>query len=79
MSYRHLSLSCACGQTPDRIVEVGFTDHHELVIHWWCSVCNRVVCVSRPLTECWKDCPEPEIVDDARFLQRIGVRFPDEG
>lgn len=79
MSYRHLPLRCACGQTPDRIVEVGFTDDHELVIHWWCSECNRVVCASKPLTECWKECPKPEIVDDVRFLQRIGVRFPDEG
>jgi hypothetical protein len=81
MSYRHLPLTCECGQIPARILEVGFTAEHELVIHYWCSQCKRVVCVSKPLAECWKDCPQPvaeEPVEDmasedARFLHSIGV------
>jgi len=84
MSYRHLPLCCACGQTPDRIVEVGFSDEHELVIHWWCSECERVRSVSKPLTECWQDCPAPDaaparafdpVAEDARFLESIGIRY----
>lgn len=81
MSYRHLPLTCECGQIPARILEVGFTAEHELVIHYWCAECKRVVCVSKPLAECWKDCPQPpaeELMEDpafgdAKFLQSIGV------
>jgi hypothetical protein len=81
MSYRHLPLTCECGQIPARILEVGFTAEHELVIHYWCSECKQVVCVSKPLAECWKDCPQPvaeERVEDpgpgdAIFLHSIGV------
>jgi hypothetical protein len=57
MSYRHLPLTCECGEVPARILEIGFTAEHELVIHYWCSKCNRVVCVSKPLNECWRECP----------------------
>jgi hypothetical protein len=59
MSYRHLPLTCECGEVPARILEVGFTAQHELVIHYWCSACRRVVCVSKPFTECWRECPQP--------------------
>jgi hypothetical protein len=88
MSYRHLDLCCGCGEPPDRIDEVGFTDEHELVIHWWCLRCRKVVYVSKPLSECWRDCPKPDVGKeaaesayrsaDARFLQSIGARFPDD-
>jgi len=60
MGYRHLSLCCKCGQAPTRIDEVGLTDDHELVIHWWCEECKRVVYASKSLAECWQDCPKPE-------------------
>ena len=60
MNYRHLSLHCQCGEIPDRIVEVGFTDDHKLVIHWWCTKCQKVVYVSKSLTECWRECPSPD-------------------
>ena len=83
MSYRHLPLTCECGQIPARILEVGFTAEHELVVHYWCAECKRVVCVSKPLAECWKDCPQPQPIaqepvedpasGDAKFLQSIGV------
>lgn len=88
MSYRYLELCCGCGEPPDRIDEVGFTDEHELVIHWWCLRCRKVVYVSKSLSDCWRDCPRPDVgkeevefacqSDDARFLQSIGVRFPDD-
>jgi len=54
------------------------------VIHWWCLRCRKVVYVSKQLSECWRDCPRPvfekEETDsaDARFLQSIGARFPDD-
>ncbi len=60
MGYRHLSLCCKCGQAPTRIDEVGLTDDHELVIHWWCEECKRVVYASKSLAECWQDCPKSE-------------------
>jgi hypothetical protein len=90
MSYRHLSLTCECGEVPDRILEVGFTAQHELVVHYWCSECRRAVGFSKPLTDCWRDCPEPEVVPelpapqaletaaDAKFLQSIGIRCLEE-
>jgi hypothetical protein len=89
MNYRHLSLRCHCGQIPDRIARVGFTEDHSLVIHWWCTQCHKVVCVAKSLSDCWRDCPSadqaidralPELSDgayqeeDAEFLRRIGVR-----
>jgi hypothetical protein len=86
MSYRHLPLLCECGEVPDRILEVGFTADHELVVHFWCAECHRAVHLSKPLTECWRECPEPEPVpqfqlaqaeeatdSDAKFLQSLGI------
>ena len=59
MSYRHLALNCACGEPPARIDEVGFTDDHDLVVHWWCEKCRRVVYTTKPLADCWLECPPP--------------------
>ena len=94
MGYRHLSLCCKCGQAPTRIDEVGLTDDHELVIHWWCDECKRVVYASKSLAECWQDCPKPELATetrpkqattlstpsrfDDRFLKSLGIRVLDE-
>ena len=91
MSYRHLPLTCDCGEVPDRILEVGFTTEHELVVHFWCSECHRAVYVSKPLTDCWRACPEPEMESkhqaacareaaaaDARFLQSLGIACLEE-
>jgi hypothetical protein len=60
MNYKHLALECACGDTPESLAEVGFTDDHQLVVHWWCLQCSKVVYVCKPLTECWQECPSPE-------------------
>lgn len=88
MGYRHISLCCKCGQAPSRIDEVGLTDDHELVIHWWCDECKRVVYASKSLADCWHDCPtaEPkpqplpdpleqklEACYDSQFLQSLGI------
>ena len=88
MSYHRLDLCCGCGEPPDRIDEVGFTDEHELVIHWWCLRCRKVVYISKRLSDCWRDCPTPDVtkrdtesayrIADAQFLQSIGVRYPDD-
>jgi hypothetical protein len=89
MNYRHLALRCQCGEIPDRIAEVGFSEDHNLVIHWWCTQCQKVVYVSKPLTDCWRECPSPNhslenvlpglAADsyeehDAEFLRSIGVQ-----
>jgi hypothetical protein len=88
MSYRHLALSCACGESPARIDEVGFTDEHDLVIHWWCSHCQRVVYTTKPLADCWQECPQPKAetpkskpkpatykTDDLVFLRALGIKI----
>jgi hypothetical protein len=80
MSYRHFSLACRCGQPPSRIEEVGVTDEKELVIHWWCEECKKLVYASKTLADCWRECPAPELSSnsfDTHFLESIGVRMPD--
>jgi len=77
MSYRHFSLECRCGQPPSRIEEVGVTDDHELVIHWWCDECQKLVYASKTLADCWREAPAPDAKDNAdfdkRFLERVGI------
>jgi hypothetical protein len=81
MSYRPLPLACYCGEVPDRILEVGFTSDRHMVIHFWCSSCNRVLFVSKTLAECGVLCPNPDegphsfdhSLEDAQFLQSIGI------
>ena len=71
-----------CGETPARIEEVGLSSDHELVIHWWCGSCRRVVNSAVALTGCWELCPAPDVdmeeeaVEnaDARFLLSLGIR-----
>jgi hypothetical protein len=67
------------------------TAEHELLIRWWCNTCNRIVEATKRLTECWKECPEPNIAEtivvddsefdareeDARFLAALGVKLPE--
>jgi hypothetical protein len=92
MGYRHLSLLCRCGLAPSRIDEVGLSHDHELVIHWWCDACQRVVYASKPLTECWWDCPDAGSTGppqypvvhaadcgyDDDFLKSLGIRAIEE-
>jgi hypothetical protein len=79
MTYRAMPLECYCGQVPEQILEVGFTSDHHLVIHYWCSACNRVIFASRTLDECRDACPLPDqdpavaASADARFLQSLGI------
>jgi hypothetical protein len=81
MSYRPLPFSCFCGEIPDRILEIGFTSDAHMVIHYWCSSCNRVLFISKTLQECAAACPPPDESDkpsddpegDARFLQSLGI------
>jgi hypothetical protein len=83
MSYRHFSLRCGCGAAPARIEEVGVTDERELVIHWWCEECQKVVYASKSLSDCWRDCPVPPrpVAEpagyDEQFLESIGVKLTD--
>jgi hypothetical protein len=92
MGYRHLSLLCSCGRAPARIDEVGLSADRELVIHWWCDHCRRVVYASKPLRECWRDCPDagsggpPQYPVlrasgggyDDEFLKTLGIRALEE-
>jgi hypothetical protein len=83
MSYRALPLECYCGEVPEQILEVGFTSDKHMVIHYWCAACKRVIFTSRTLEECHKLCPvsEPDAekaaVEDARFLESMGIRSAD--
>ena len=60
MNYRHLLVRCNCGEVPDRLAEVGFTEDHQLAVHWWCNRCQRVVYILKSLTDCWNECPAPD-------------------
>ena len=53
------------------------TDDHELVIHWWCEDCRKVVWASKSLSDCWRECPKTDEGPkfDAEFLHSIGVRM----
>jgi len=80
MEYRAMQLNCHCGQAPDKILEVGLTSDRHLVVHFWCSACNRVLFVSRTLDDCEQACPPPDAeiesllaAEDARFLQSLGI------
>jgi hypothetical protein len=91
MEYKHLPLTCHCGEIPFHIEEVGFTEDHQLVVHWWCTKCQRVVYVSKPLTDCWRECPAPSAhlkvaappfaakpaygAEDIQFLGAMGIRL----
>ena len=74
-----MPLECYCGEAPEQILEVGFTSDRHMVIHYWCSACNRVIFVSRTLDECRDFCPQPDedpseaAAEDARFLQSLGI------
>ena len=76
MRYRRFSIACQCGLPPSRIEEVGVTDERDLVIHWWCDRCKKVVYTSKSLSDCWRECPSGEEPGfDAHFLGSIGVRL----
>jgi len=75
VNYRPLFLECACGCAPSRIDEVGFSADGELVIHWWCDTCNKLMHTSMPLAQCLKACPPPVgAEDDAHFLASLGIK-----
>ena len=57
MKYRRVSLRCECGRRANRIKDIGFTAGHELVLHWRCSGCKRVVYVVKLLSDCWLQLP----------------------
>ena len=80
MGYRAMQLTCYCGQAPDRILEVGFTSDRHMVVHYWCSGCQRVLFRSQSLNDCEAACPLPDVeaetefaAADARFLQSLGI------
>src|ERR1022692_955438 len=72
--------ACHCGQPPDRILEIGLTSDAKIVVHFWCSNCQRVFYMSQALDECRQECPPPDAeadslsaAVDAHFLRSIGV------
>ena len=80
MGYQAMQLSCYCGQAPDRILEVGFTSEGNMVVHFWCSACSRVLVISKSLEECAQACPPPDAEAekqsaeaDASFLASLGI------
>lgn len=83
MNYRAMPLECYCGEAPEQILEVGFTSDRHMVIHYWCSACNRVVFQTRTLDECRDFCPAPDedtvaaAAEDVRFLESLGISSSD--
>ena len=88
MKFRQISLCCECGRAPSRIEKVGLTAEHQLVFHWQCSACKKMVYIVKDLADCWNDCPEREDpssvkatdgrfdyrTEDAKFLRKMGFK-----
>jgi hypothetical protein len=79
-----MQFACCCGEPPDQILEVGFTSEGDLVVHFWCSVCQRVLYMCQSLEECRQECPPPDTradslsaAGDARFLRSLGIVVPE--
>jgi hypothetical protein len=84
MKFREMPLVCECGFAPILLKSVGFTTEFELVVHWKCSVCGKLVYVVKSLADCCRECPEEEAwevmvpcaaapFDDAAFLRSLGI------
>src|ERR1019366_4447144 len=80
MGYRAMQFECHCGEPPDRILEIGLTSDAKIVVHFWCSACQRVFYMSQALDECRQECPPPDAeadalsaAGDAHFLRSIGI------
>jgi hypothetical protein len=80
MGYRAMKFGCCCGQPPDRILEIGLSSDGNLVVHFWCSVCQRVLYFCQPLEDCRMECPPPDLradllsaAGDDLFLQSLGI------
>ncbi|HEY2012726.1 MAG TPA: hypothetical protein VGH38_04455, partial [Bryobacteraceae bacterium] len=76
MRFRPLPLICECGQAAETFYAIGFTSEYELVVHWECAACGKLAYMVKPLADCCKECPDPENspLDDARFLQSLGIK-----
>ena len=75
-----MQLACYCGQAPERILEVGFTSEGNLVVHYWCSACSRVLFSTLTQEECARFVPPPDAEAekrnsdaDAQFLASLGI------
>ena len=75
-----MQIACQCGQAPERILEVGFTSEGNLLVHYWCSACNRVLFTSKTPQECSAARPPADVEAerrcadaDASFLQSLGI------
>ena len=93
MKFRPFPLICECGLTPARIKQVGLSAGHQLVIHWWCLRCRKAIYVVKDLRQCLLESAGAEDPDacveipteapvpggDAKFLERMGIRFLTEG
>jgi hypothetical protein len=86
--YQRIELSCECGRQPARVREVGLTADRQLVIYWRCSQCRKHVYIVKSLADYWRECPSPVLpqvpapafeAEDALFLRRVGIRFPEQG
>ena len=51
-----------------------------MVVHFWCSACQRVLFISQSLDECRQECPPADsqadslsAAVDARFLRSMGI------
>ena len=88
-----MPLACECGFVPVRLKAVGFTAEYELVVHWRCIACGKLVYVVKSLADCCRECPDDEggeeiaalnrnceqrDAEDAKFLQMLGISLPDD-
>jgi len=68
-----MPLICECGFIPIRLRSVGFTAEYELVVHWRCPACGKLVYAIKALADCCRECPETENDLELALLNASGV------
>lgn len=92
MKFEPLSMYCECGRAASTFTQVGLTDDHQMVFHWWCPDCDEPVHMFKSLAECWRECPHAEDTaapeapngsntasEDLILLAAMGIALPEDG
>jgi len=83
MKFAPIPLCCECGCPPIRIHSVGFSPSGQLVIHWRCLACRKIMYVVKDLAQSFQEAMAPmggadatgaERDSDRRFLRSLGIR-----
>ena len=84
MVYKALVSTCECGRPAPSIKEVILTSDRQLMLRWLCPDCQKMVHAFKPLSDCWRECPQEATAarqtghsgEDRQFLASIGIQTP---